>query len=380
MKIGYLTKQNPEDKRAYSGIHFYMYKTLQQQFEDVVPIGPVDTPFKYIPKATGKIRRLISGKIYKYQYNAALCKRMAGIIDKRIKETKPDAVLASLMTPETAWLKTGTPIYLTSDATFPRLHELYSSHSNLHPKSIREAKELEARAFSKANTLIFPLKWIADSAMNDYGVPSNKIEVIPYGANHDVSVAPADVDEWIEQRSTSMPLKLLFVGVRWEEKGGPFAVSVLNELLQLGVDAELWVVGCRPEIKTHLKSDAIKIMGFLDKNRSREMDELFRLYKEASFFMMPTRAECVGMSFIEAASFGLPAIGSRTGGVPEAVHHKKTGFIIEDHHSPQDVASWILEVSNDKIGYERLSKSAFNHYSRNMNWRSWGEKVRQIIT
>lgn len=379
MKIGYLTKQDPKDKKAYSGIHFYMYKALQQQFENVITLGPVDTPYKYIPKATGKFRNLISGKIYKYQYNVALCKRMSAIIDQRIAQSHPDAVLASLMTPEVAWLKTRKPIFLTADATFPRLHKLYASHSNLHPKSVNEAKQLEARAFSKAKKLIFPLDWLADSAMNDYGVSSGKIEVVPYGANHSVNITQQDVDDWVNQRYRSKSLKLLFVGVRWEEKGGPFVVDVLLELLQCGVDAELWIAGCKPAIQKKAEPGAIQIKGFLDKQSEEEMNELYRLYREASFFIMPTNAECVGMSFVEAASFGLPAIGKHTGGVPEAVLHNHSGFIIEDHHTPRDVAEWIYRGIENRERYISLSKNAFRRYQQKMNWQSWAEQVHRII-
>jgi len=136
MKVGYLTKQNPEDKKAYSGTHFYMYQALQRKFDGVISLGPVDSKYKYVSKIEGKLRTAFSSKIYKYQYDIRLAKRMASIIDKKIDQQNPDVILASLMNPEVAYLKTEKPVYLTSDATFPLLHNLYQSHSNLHPTSI----------------------------------------------------------------------------------------------------------------------------------------------------------------------------------------------------------------------------------------------------
>lgn len=377
MKIGYLTKQDPEDKRAYSGTHFCMYQALQKNFEEVVPLGPVDSSYKFIPKVKGKWLTLLSGKTYKYQYDVGLAKRMSAIIDKKIIATDPDVILASLMTPEIAYLQTEKPIYLTSDATFPLLQDLYKSHSNLHLKSIEEARHLEQMAFQKATKLIFPLQWIADSAIKDYGVSPDKIGVIPYGSNLEEKVSESELEKLINIRCTSPKISLLFVGVRWEEKGGPFAVEVLRELQKSEVNAELWILGCNPDIPN--KPEQVKVLGFLDKGIREEQKEMFRLYREASFFIMPTRAECVGMSFIEAASFGLPAIGTEVGGVPEAVIHEETGFIINGDQNPKMVADWISQNWKNRTAYERLSQNAWERYQTHMNWSRWGGLVREII-
>ncbi len=377
MKIGYITKQHPSNRKAYSGTHFYMYKALGQSFEEVIPFGPVDSNYKIIPKLKGRLLRLLTGKVYKYQYDIGLAKRMAAIIDQKIEEHQPDVLLASLMNPEMAYVESDVPFYLTSDATFVLLNDVYGSHSNLHPLSVKEAMHLEKKAFEKAAKLILPLQWLADSAMKDYGVPSSKIEVIPYGANLDTAISTDDVEQIIDRRRQSTKIKLLFIGIRWEEKGGPFAVEVLRSLLEKGVDAELHVVGCDPEIPN--RPDGIKTIGFVDKETEMGRMQLDELYKEATFFIMPTKAECVGMSFIEAASYALPAIGSETGGVPEAVSDNETGLICRSAHTPEEVANWIIAARNDEQKYSKLSQQAYDKYKRTMNWGNWSKQVRDVI-
>ncbi len=299
---------------------------------------------------------------------------MAAIIDTKIQAAKPDAVLASLMSPEVAHLKSEIPLYLTTDATFPLLNEVYGSHRDLHPKSIQEATYLERAAFEKATKLILPLQWLADSAMKDYDVPAKKIEVIPYGPNLDLEQSEREIEKLIENRTEDKILKLLFVGVRWEEKGGPFAVRVLKELLKKGVDTELEIVGCYPELAE--QPEEVKVLGFLDKENEEEATQLYQLYSDASFFIMPTKAECVGMSFIEAASFGLPAIGTKVGGVPEAILHKETGFLLGANATPEEVAEWIISNLKDEEAYRSLSKNTYMRYKNQMNWKLWGERVR----
>ena len=377
MKIGYITKQNPNNILAYSGTHFHMYKALHENFDEVIPFGPIEGSFPIIPKIYGRLLRVGSNKIYKYQYNIGLAKRAARLIDEKIQEAKPDALLASLMSPEVAYLKSDLPLYITTDATFPLLKDVYNSHSNLHPKSIQEALHLERKAFERATKLLLPLQWLADSAMQEYGIPASKIEVIPYGSNLGLSLGENEIETLIEQRVNDQILKLLFVGVRWEEKGGPFAVDVIDELQRMGVDSELIIAGCEPEIsadKTYIKK-----VGFFDKSKEEEKDAFIDLYKKAHFFIMPTKAECVGMSFIEAGSVGLPAIGTEVGGVPEAIIDSKTGLIIKEKHSARYVAGWISEYWNNAHAYRSMMDNAFQIQTKTSNWETWSGNVKKAI-
>lgn len=377
MKLGYITKQSPHDVKAYSGTHYSMLRALQAQFEDVEVLGPLDHPYKNVAKLKGRALRFFDKGIYRYQYNVTLAKKMAAVLDKRIEDTKPDVLLGSLVSPEVAYLKSKLPLYLTTDSTFPLLHNLYESHSNLNQITIKNARHLEKMAFERATKLVVPLQWIADSAIRDYGISSKKIEVVPYGSNFDFQVSEAQVNAMIKKRASDTKLNLLFVGIRWEEKGGPFAVEVLRKMISLGIEAELTVIGCRPEISN--KPEQVKVLGFLDKQDEKGLSILKKSYEQATFFILPTKAECIGMSFIEAASYGLPAIGTNVGGVPEAVIQEKTGLIIQKENTPKEVAEWIIDTRKDERTYSSYSQNAYSRYLDSMNWKNWGEKVKAIL-
>lgn len=125
------------------------------------------------------------------------------------------------------------------------------------------------------------------------------------------------------------------------------------------------IVGCIPQINN--KPEEVSIIGFLDKENEVEKERLYHLYKEAAFFILPTKAECVGMSFIEATSFGLPAIGTEIGGVPEAVTDNETGLICKPSQNSKEVAEWIFKVWSDAQKYNNLSKAAYIKYKEQMN-------------
>lgn len=375
MRIGYITKEDPNNVRAYSGTHFAMYQALKGEFKEVIPLGPIDHWYKNVAKLKGKFHTFGNEKTFKYQYDIKLAQIHAKQLDEKIRKLKPDVLLGSLVSPEVAFLTTDVPLYLTTDATFPLLQDLYQSHSNLHSLSIRNALILERMAFEKARKLILPLDWLSTSAQNNYRIPKSKIEVIPYGSNL-ASPIENDVQNLIKKRVESEELTFLFVGVRWEEKGGPEAVGIIKELNRNGIKAKLVVVGSTPKIE----EDSVDVIGFLDKQDTDQLSKLIELYQKSTFFILPTKAECVGMSFIEAASYGLPTIGSNVGGVPEAVSHKETGLIIDSEGSPSKIADEIVVLWNDKSMYEEMSIQARKRYSEQMNWKNWAKRVKEVLS
>jgi glycosyltransferase involved in cell wall biosynthesis len=374
MKIGYITKEDPNDIKAYSGTHYSMLEALRTQFDEVIPLGPLDHWYKYMAKFKGKIKTFKKDKVFKFQYDLKLAKKHARIIEQRIDEFKPDVLIGSLVSPEMAFLETDIPIYLTTDATFPLLQDLYKSHSNLYSESIKNALILERAAFKKAKRLLLPLEWLSRSALQHYRIPIEKISVIPYGSNLD-SPDKDSVEEFIENRLKQTELNVLFVGVRWEEKGGPQAVEIVNKLNDLGIKSKLKIVGCYPD----LINENVEVVGFLDKQDRMESQKLKELYSEASFFILPTKAECIGMSFIEAASYGLPAIGTEVGGVPEAVTDNETGIIINSKVSVDETVNRIAVLWNKKSEYSAMSVAALKKYSTQMNWENWGKQVKKVI-
>ena len=103
----------------------------------------------------------------------------------------------------------------------------------------------------------------------------------------------------------------------------------------------------------------------------KEGTDLSAYYAAADVFVMPNRVEAgdfegFGIVFLEAAACGLPTIGGRTGGVPEAVEEERTGFLVGGE-SPQELA--------DAIG--RLARSP---ELRHQMGRAGRARVRECFT
>jgi len=96
------------------------------------------------------------------------------------------------------------------------------------------------------------------------------------------------------------------------------------------------------------------------------------LISEANLFLMPTRiekksVEGFGISFMEAASYGVGSIGGKDGGASDAINHKKTGLIC-DGNNLNSIYESVCQFF-DNSNYVNFGKEAKN-YSQNFYWNN----------
>jgi glycosyltransferase involved in cell wall biosynthesis len=60
-----------------------------------------------------------------------------------------------------------------------------------------------------------------------------------------------------------------------------------------------------------------------------------RVLAGMDMLVAPSRREALSISIIEAMSMGLPVIGTRTGGIPEAVRHGENGLLVEKENTKE---------------------------------------------
>tara|TARA_Y100000590_G_C15732491_1_gene1017521 strand:+ start:1365 stop:2462 length:1098 start_codon:yes stop_codon:yes gene_type:complete len=94
------------------------------------------------------------------------------------------------------------------------------------------------------------------------------------------------------------------------------------------------------------------------------------LISESNLFLMPSRiekksVEGFGISFIEAASYGVGSIGGKDGGASDAIVHNKTGLICDGNDLNSIYDSIINFMNNDK--YINFGKNA-KEFSENFHW------------
>ena len=272
---------------------------------------------------------------------------------------KPDIVFSAGTMP-IAYLRTDKPIVFWADATFDGMINFYPEFTNLCDETIRNGHRMEQAALSNCRLAVYSSEWAAQTAIANYIVDSGKVKVVPYGANLPRFPTAEEVQQAIASRGSG-DCKLLFVGVDWYRKGGDKALMVASRLNQMGLDAELHVVGCKPPSPLPA---FVKTYGYLSKSNREHNDLLSRLYKTSEFFILPSKAECAAVVVAEANSFGLPALTTNVGGMGTVVMEGKNGRAFDPPVFVQECADYIIQTFSSKERYHQLCVSSFEEYSK----------------
>ena len=148
-------------------------------------------------------------------------------------------------------------------------------------------------------------------------------------------------------RKNKGEINILFVGIWFERKGGPFLLEAFKILSKKFSNIRLTIVGPVPKsIKYQVSS--IKYYDFVPRDKL-----LSDFFPQADIFVLvPPKAEGFGFVVLEAASFGIPAIVSRVYALPEIVNDKITGFVIEPNNLGQLVNRLEKLINDDKLRQE----------------------------
>jgi starch synthase len=202
------------------------------------------------------------------------------------------------------------PSVISVDGTPKNIDEAWPWHQkDLWP--IEEVKRRLIGSVLRRATYVMPWnEWCARSVVDDYGVKPGRARTVGPGV---------DVEAWaFAPRKGDRTLRVLFVGGKFEQKGGP---DLLLALKALDVDWECDIVtrsaapgGERVRVHRDLNQDD---------------PELRALFAAADVFVLPTLGDTMGLAIIEAMAAGLPVVSTRTGAVPEVVVDGATGILVQ---------------------------------------------------
>jgi glycosyltransferase involved in cell wall biosynthesis len=374
MKIAYVTTHDSSDIRAWSGLIYEMYRTLQNRGFHTESVDKLVDSNRYITITKKIFYTKVLSKTYLRDREPATLKSYAAQVERHLAYKECDLVFSPGTCP-IAYLQTKKPVVFWTDATFAGMINFYTEFSNLCVETIRNGNKIEQLALSKCNLAIYSSEWAANTAITNYDVDPEKVKVVPFGANIECDRDREDINRLIAGKTFEI-CKLLFVGVDWFRKGGDIALRVCELLNQQGFKTELHVVGCNPPIKT---PDFVKLYGFISKQTEAGRRTLNRLFSESHFLILPSRFECFGVVFAEASSFGLPALATRIGGIPSAINDGKNGKLFSLEEAPESYCDYIVRMTSQRQEYEALAHSSFEEYTGRLNWTSAGKRVHELI-
>jgi len=375
MNLAYITSFKSSDIHEWSGLIYHIHQALQHSNFRTECIDNLKSRGELSLKIKKALYAKIAGKTYLRDRGQALLMQYAVEIEKALNQIDHDIIFSPSTLP-IAYIKTDKPIVFWADATFSGMMDFYPEYSNLCSESIRDAYDADQLSLSKCSLALYASEWAASTAISNYDVDPRKVKVVPFGANIICDRTIRDVESILDKKKYNV-CKLLFMGVSWSRKGGDVALMVANLLNQQGIQTELHVVGCQPPIDDI--PNFVKLYGFISKNLDTGREYLDKLMAESHFLILPSKAECYGVVFAEASSFGLPSLATDVGGISTAIHNGKNGQTFQINDSPQKYCDYIARLMSDVHQYRELSLSSFAEYSDRLNWTSSGNKVKDLI-
>ena len=372
-RIIVVTPDDPNDVSGWSGTPYSIYRALVD--------NPGDTEITYVrgalrflslgARAANKLLRKL-GITFDCRFSTAYSMLVGTCLTAHLKFVGQGTLLFIAGSEELAYLRTERPVIYISDGTFRVVAASYPNF-RAFPKWLQvQGDRNEARSLSRADFIIYPSRWARDSATDDYGIPGDRIFVLPFGPNipdHSIKYSPKTI-------GAAGDIDLLFISADWGRKNGDLVLEICRFLMDRGAKVRLTIIGDIPGHATRLPF--VRSLGFLRKSVARDLAVLCDAFREAHFLVLPTLADATPIVFSEAQAFGLPPISYDVGGVGGAISHGRTGLLLPRGAPPQRFAEEILKYSNDTKLYEELSRGTRKHYLQEANWGNWSRLIVEL--
>ncbi len=301
------------------------------------------------------------------------------VLNRQICEFKPDILIASGS--HSVWLA-------AASAPRHRVPWMAVGHGSEFSNLKNLGTAITRHAFNKADCVIFVSHFTRQVA-HEAGITPRAEMVIHNGADgHFFKPGSAGVKQKIAAQmgfTASDPL-LLTVGNLTRRKGQEVVISALPEVLQNFPNARYLMAGL-PTEKERLSQlaaalgvkDRVTFLGNIDSAH------LLELYQACDIFLMTSQrcdngdVEGFGISVIEAALCGKPAIVSADSGLAEAVEDGITGICVPEK-DPHAAADAIIRLILDEPLRHRLGRQALERAAQAYTWQTVGKAYFHEIT
>jgi len=211
-----------------------------------------------------------------------------------------------------------------------------------------------------------------------------------------VQIAPGiDVDHFVPTDSSKLRAELgladksviISVGRLVHRKGQDKLIAALPAIKVAVPNVQLVLVGVGPR-QDHLEKLALKLnvsdcVTFIGRINYAELPKYICI---GDIFAMPSRSrffglevEGLGIVYLEASSCGLPVVGGKSGGAPDAVLIGETGLVV-DGTKPAEIAEACIELLNNPELCVLMGAAGRAWIIENWRWDIWATKYAALLT
>ena len=254
-------------------------------------------------------------------------------------------------------------------------------NSGIHDETQRYINDTEWLLTYEATEVIVNSNYMKNEIQRLFGLPFDKINVIPNGINLSNFTGIERDYDFRRQYAMDNEKIILYVGRLVYEKGVQHLIAAMPKILSNYNDAKLIIAGrggmmdeLRAEASNLGLKDKIYFTGYLNSKQVQKM------YKCADVAVFPSTYEPFGIVALEAMLAGVPTVVSDVGGLDEIVTHGVDGMksyagnansiadsvtaLLYDHQLATNVSKKAKQKVKDQFNWEKIAQDTHFTYEK----------------
>jgi phosphatidyl-myo-inositol dimannoside synthase len=274
----------------------------------------------------------------------------------------PDAIFCPTWLPDGAAARSA----IGSEAVpyFVAAHgmEVFDNFNNIRNRIRTVLTRKFKRAVFQEARKVFPVSNYTRRAVLDQGgVNESSAVTVNNGVNPAIFQRIAGTAELRARYRPGREKILLTVTRLYPYKGVDKMLEALPAVLRSVPELKYLVAGTGPDQqRLEELSSRLGLQAHVSFLGAVPLAKIIELYNAADLFVMLSRealpdVEGFGLVFLEAAACGLPAVGGRSGGIPDAIEEGESGWLV-DPCDTQEIAATVTELLKSPERLQRASQ------------------------
>lgn len=270
------------------------------------------------------------------------------------------------------WLVAYAAKTLKNSFDIPLVSTIHATESGrnkgIHDETQRYINDTEWMLTYESSEVIVNSNFMKSELQHLFGLPFEKINVVPNGINVNTFSGIERDYEFRRQYAADNEKIILFMGRLVYEKGIQHLIDAMPKILAHYNDAKLIVAGkggMLDDLKAKVNmlglSQKVYFTGYLNAK------QVVKMYKCADISVFPSTYEPFGIVALEAMLAGVPTVVSDTGGLNEIVSHGVNGMKSYTGN-PNSLADSILTLLYDYQLCSEITKNAKQTVKVEYNW------------
>jgi starch synthase len=252
---------------------------------------------------------------------------------------------------------------------------------------------IERTAYENADGVIAVSESMRRDVHDLYGVPLDKIRIIPNGIDLQQYRPTPNVDVLKAYDIDPETPYVLFVGRITRQKG---IVHLVNAITHLKPGLQVVLCAGQPDTKEIGEEMTQAVEATRAEGRHRIIwipkmvpkDDIITLYTHATVFVCPSVYEPFGIINLEAMACETPVVASKVGGIPEIIVHGETGLLVEleargevdfepkdPNRFSRDLAAAVNELVDDPERLERMARASRARVEERFGWTAVAQQT-----